>query len=319
MNLASREYKKDLNQAYVKFQSRLSGEIREASSHNPKKFWDILKRCTNAKKSNIEVPLTELYEYFKNINSSDEEYEQNNDINNYNIQFGLEISNRMLNCSITDTEIENVVRNLPNNKAVGTDCIRNEYLKSTLHLLLPSYVKICNIIFDTGIFPESWTLGVIQPVYKNKGDSKDPSNYRPISLLSCFSKVFTSILNNRLNSFADEVNLISPSQAGFRKMHSTLNNIFILKSFIDLYFLHKKKLFCTFVDFSKAFDRVNRSGLWTKMIKNGMNGKCFNVIKSMYQHIKSCVGKNGVNSDFFSCSIGAVKGKTYPLSFLPFL
>jgi hypothetical protein len=49
-----------------------------------------------------------------------------------------EISNRMLNCSITDTEIENVVRNLPNNKEVGTDCIRNEYLKSTLHLLLPS-------------------------------------------------------------------------------------------------------------------------------------------------------------------------------------
>jgi hypothetical protein len=91
MNLASREYKKDLNQTYVKFQSRLSGEIREASSHNPKKFWDILKRCTNAKKSNVEVPLTELYEYFKNINSSDEEYEQINNINNYNIQFGLEI------------------------------------------------------------------------------------------------------------------------------------------------------------------------------------------------------------------------------------
>jgi hypothetical protein len=171
--------------------------------------------------------LTELYEYFKNINSSDEEYEQNNDINNYNIQFGLEISNRMLNYSITDTEIENVVRNLPNNKAGGTDCIRNESLKkSTLHLLLPSYVKIFNIRFDTGMFPEIWTLGVIQPVYKNKGDPKNPSNYRPISLLSCFSKVFTSILNNRLNSFADEVNLSSPLQAGRRKMHSTLDNIF---------------------------------------------------------------------------------------------
>ena len=93
----------------------------------------------------------------------------------------------------------------------------------------------------------------------------------------------------------------------------------ILCSVLKTYFLHKKKLFCTFVDFSKAFDRVNRSGLWTKMIKNGMNGKCFNVIKSMYQHIKSCVTKNGVNSDFFSCSIGSVKGKTYPLSFLQFL
>lgn len=54
------------------------------------------------------------------------------------------------------------------------------------------------------------------------------------------------------------------------------------------------------------------------MIKNGMNGKCFNVIKSMYQNIKSCVTKNGVNSDFFSCSIGSVKGKTYPFPFCSF-
>ena len=75
MNLASREYKKDLSQAYVKFQSRLSGKIREASSHSTKKCWDILKRCTNAKTSNVEVPLTELYKYFKNINCCDEKYE----------------------------------------------------------------------------------------------------------------------------------------------------------------------------------------------------------------------------------------------------
>jgi galactitol-specific phosphotransferase system IIB component len=55
------------------------------------------------------------------------------------------------------------------------------------------------------------------------------------------------------------------------------------------------------------------------MIKNGMNGKCFNVIKSMYQNIKSCVTQNGVNSDFFSCSIGSVKGKTYAFLFAVFI
>jgi hypothetical protein len=66
----------------------------------------------------------------------------------------------------------------------------------SVSVILQLSIQIFNIIFDTGIFLESWTLGVIQPVYKNKGDSKDPSNYRPISLLSCFSKVFTSILNN---------------------------------------------------------------------------------------------------------------------------
>jgi hypothetical protein len=63
-------------------------------------------------------------------------------------------------------------------------------------------------MFDTGIFPERWTLSVIQPVYKNKGDSKDPSNYRPISLLSCFSKVFTSIPNVQLSGNIPVSNMI---------------------------------------------------------------------------------------------------------------
>jgi len=57
-----------------------------------------------------------------------------------------------------------------------------------------------NIILNTGIVPDAWTVGIIHPIYKNKGDSKDPSNYKPISLISCFSKAFTSIIDNRLDS-----------------------------------------------------------------------------------------------------------------------
>ena len=59
--------------------------------------------------------------------------------------------------------------------------------------------------------------------------------------------------------------------------------------------------------------------MWTKMIKNGMNGKCFNVIKSMYQNIKSCVTKNGVNSDFFQLQYRSVKGKLIPFLFAVFI
>ena len=108
--------------------------------------------------------------------------------------------------------------------------------------MLPVYEKLFDIILNTSIVPDAWTVGIIHPIYKNKGDSKDPSNCRPISLVSCFSKVFTSIINNRLASYADQVKLISESQSGFRNMHSTTDNIFILHSLVKLYLTKKKRL-----------------------------------------------------------------------------
>ena len=109
--------------------------------------------------------------------------------------------------------------------------------------MLLIYTQIVNLVFDGGVIPESWSIGVINSIFKIKGNRKDPANYRSITLESCFGKVFTSILNNRLTLFSDEINLISSSQAGFRKGHSTCDNIFILHSLINLYLSRKKKLF----------------------------------------------------------------------------
>ncbi len=83
--------------------------------------------------------------------------------------------------------------------------------------MLPTYVKLFNTILNTGIVPESWTVGIIKPIYKKNGDINDPGNYRPITLLSCFGKLFTAVINNRLTKFAEENDVIRDSQAGFRK------------------------------------------------------------------------------------------------------
>ena len=88
------------------------------------------------------------------------------------------------------------------------------------------YVKVFNAIFNCGKLPEAWLKGTILPIYKNKGSSSDPKNYRPITIVSCFGKLFTSILNERLQSFSAQYSLICENQAGFRKNYSTLDNIF---------------------------------------------------------------------------------------------
>ena len=111
--------------------------------------------------------------------------------------------------------------------------------------------------------------------------------------MSCLGKIFAGILNNRLASLSDEIGLSSSAHAGFINAHSTADNIFILDSLINLYLSTKKTLFCTFIDFSRALDTIWRVGIWQKIIENNISGKCFNVIKSLYQNVKSCVSKSG--------------------------
>ena len=74
-----------------------------------------------------------------------------------------------------------------------------------------------NLILDTGIVPDSWTVGLIVPIFKNKGDINDPDNYRGITLLSCIGKLFTMLINSRLQSYVDENPLLGEEQAGFKR------------------------------------------------------------------------------------------------------
>ena len=83
--------------------------------------------------------------------------------------------------------------------------------------MLPIYLKLFNLIFDSGLIPESWTKGIIFPIYKNKGNVTSPENYRLITLVSCLGKLFTAILNNRITKYTKDNNIMNNCQAGFRK------------------------------------------------------------------------------------------------------
>ena len=180
--------------------------------------------------------------------------------------------------------------------------ILNEHIKSyyTVPTMKDILLKFFNIIFDSGIVPHDWSAGNIIPIYKQKGDPTDPENYRPITLLSCLGKLFTSIINNRLHLFIEKYDKISQNQAGFRKGFSTVGHIFALNMLINLIQNRRKKLFCAFIDLKRAFDTVWRDGLFYKLKLLDINGKCYNVVKSMYRNVKSCVSVNGKSSGFFS-------------------
>ena len=154
--------------------------------------------CIEKSGKSVEPSIAELYDYFREINEVDED----DSLNDEYIYFNLQDNNEILNSPISQTEIENVILKLNNEKASGLDNVTNEYIKYTMHIMIPLYVKLFNFIFDKGIIPEIWSVGLINPIFKNKGNPKDPKNYRAIALMSCLGKVFTGILNNRLSLFA---------------------------------------------------------------------------------------------------------------------
>ena len=181
-------------------------------------------------------------------------------------------------------------------------------------------MKIFNVILDTGIFPEQWSVGIIKPLYKNTGERDDPNNYRGITILSCLGKLFSNFLNNRLTRFVEDNKIIGPEQAGFRPGFSTTDHMFALKSLIDIYLSKRKRLYCCYIDYSKAFDTVSRSELWSKLLRYNVSGNIFRVVYNMYKSAKSCVSMNGFLTDNFSCLIGVRQGENLsPLLFSLYL
>ena len=308
-------YKKVMDENIIRYNNEISNKMKTLKTKNPREFWKLFNRCNTRNKSDISI--NTLFDFFKELNKNkfenDPDLHFENDVNS-------ESTNDFLNGVITADEIIKVIKKAKNNKSPGEDLIINEYIASTLDIMIDVYVYLFNFVFDTGILPEAWLIGNIIPVFKNKGNKFDAKNYKPITLLSCLGKVFTSILNNRLNDYLDTFSLLNENQAGFRQGYSTVDHIYSLYMLFQLLNVKKKKLFCVFVDFEKAFDFIHRQSLFFKLFKYNINGKFLRIIQNMYNDVKSRIVHNNSFSDTFACDIGVRQGENLsPLLFCLYL
>ena len=113
-----------------------------------------------------------------------------------------------------------IVKNMNAKKSCRSDSPKIQFIKLSIDIISPIIAKIFNICFLQGVFPNSFKLAEVIPVYKS-GNRTDPNNYRPISLLSPFSKIFESLIYNQLIKFLNKNNIIYKHQYGFRTNHST--------------------------------------------------------------------------------------------------
>ena len=308
LNKLGKDFKKKLAHVRNMYYKDVKCHLRNLKSNNSKEYWNVINNASRKKQNVDSIPLPRLANYFKELSNSDINVDNDDVLPNATNEY--DDFTYLLNDEITIDELNKVLLTLRNGKACGIDQIRNEFLKNLSDDIKCIIVDFFNIVLKSGFIPNEWGVGVIFPIYKKKGDISDPNNYRGITLLSCFSKLFTALLNIRVTAFLEATKQLGIEQAGFRPGYSTIDHIFTLFSIIQLYLRSGKKLYCAFVDYKKAFDLVNRASLWSKLLNVGIQGPFFDIIRNMYSQIKSCVKDNNGNiSNFFACELGVRQGE----------
>lgn len=203
-----------------------------------------------------------------------------------------------------------------NNKAPGEDNLTNEFYKNLSESGILILTNLFNLILKTGEVPDSW--GKIKNIVLfKKGDRMDPGNYRNIALFNCITKIYTQILAKRFSNWAEENEILPEWQCSFREKRCCSDNLYCLKSAIDL--ITKKKgryLYCLFVDFRAAFDSVPHDKLWEKLNYLGMSSKALNSIINLYSKLKLQYVINDQTSNLLTVNRGVPQGESLsPLLF----
>ena len=306
---------------------RKQREMIEGAKDNPNKVWNLIKRKPANSLHQNEIPPEDWFEYFKGLLNM--QYEPSTIENQ--IDSMLEEHDRdcldcdydipdIMNAPVTEEEIVKVIDDMHCNKAPGIDGLVIELYKHSKETAVPLLLSLFNAILNLGTYPEEWCKAIICALHK-KGSHFVKDNYRGISLLVVCSKIFTKVVNNRLLSWSETEKKIHECQGAYMPGRCTTDHIFSLYAVGQKQLCHRGgRCYMLYIDFSKAFDRVQHKYLWYRAISYGLHGKVLRVLRSMYSQLKSCVRTPQGLTEFFECKMGTRQGcMVSPFLFLMYI
>ena len=192
-------------------------------------------------------------------------------------------------------------------------------MKRSICFVADPISAIINSSMCSGVFPDLLKIAKVCPIFKG-GDKSEFQNYRPISVLPSFSKIFEKVVFNRLLLYLDSKNILSKNQYGFRKHHSTYMSLIDMYDRISGAVDKNEFSIGIFIDLSKAFDTLDHNILLRKLEHYGIHGVALDWFRSYLCNRKQCVILNGVMSDLQHITYGVPQGSILgPLLFILYI
>ena len=212
----------------------------------------------------------------------------------------------------------NVVKELENKKCSVND-FSPSIIKDNAPILASPIISLFNQSIQQAKFPNTLKLAKIVPIYK-KGSKSDMNNYRPISILNIFSKIFEKLMKRYLTEFLENNRILSPCQFGFQKKRSTQDALTKFSEMIYNQLDNSNHVLSIFIDFSKAFDTVPHDILLKKLDHYGIRGLVNDWFRDYLSNRKQYTSINDSSSSLKINPLGVPQGSVLgPLLFLIYI
>ena len=212
--------------------------------------------------------------------------------------------------------IDRFVARARSGKAAGCSGVGAELVKPVISAVAPVLSLIAEIMFRTGLCPESFQKSNIIPVPK-KTNSDNIKDFRPISLTEFPRRLIEKCLALLLTPFEHR---LSPMQGGFRQRRSTLDQVAVLQQIVSSRYELKKPTVITFLDIKAAYDSVDRQLLWACCKEAGISDHVIRMLSGMFDHNTSRVMIDGHEGAWFSNHVGLMQGSSLsPLLYAIFI
>ena len=294
MELQSAADRRDFKTFYQSLKA-VHGPIHKASQSVKSKDGILLTEPTKV--------LDRWAEHFKEVLNQVSDFDMTvlNELPQYDVEADLDKQPTL-------EEVQKAIKQLSSGKAAGDDCIPPEIYKHGGDGIANQLLDIIKQIWQEGEAVQDFRDATVIHLYKNKGERSCCDNHRGISLLCIAGKILMRLILNRLSYHVAKIGLIPESQCGFVQGKSTADSSFALQQLQEKCKLQQQDLYLLFIDLTKAFDTVDREGLWCILEKVGCPRHFVGIIRSFHDNMKATVREGSDKSLPFDVTSGTKQG-----------